>query len=142
MKPTDPDNTRKLSSGHTAAYPLTEPATFANGKVNVVNSEEESVSYDYAALVQNTTISMNGLTVTDIYTTTNDESASKGAMTLTCKAGNVTISVRTEVLYDANGKLVTAERYTGKTIDVKGIVDYYEGSYQIRVFSVNDIVIH
>ena len=25
---------------------------------------------------------------------------------------------------------------------VKGIVDYYEGSYQIRVFSVNDIVIH
>ena len=45
-------------------------------------------------------------------------------------------------LYDADGKLVTADRYMGKTIDVKGIVDYYDGAYQIKVFSANDITIH
>ena len=29
-----------------------------------------------------------------------------------------------------------------KTIDVQGIVDYFSGSYQIKVFSQNDISIH
>ena len=141
MKPNDPDNTKMISSGHTAAYPLTEADTFVNGKINVVNSEDEAVEFDYAALVMNTTISMQNLQVVSIYTTTNDESSSKGAMTLTCKVGNVTVVLRTEVLRDANSNLVTADRFEGKTIDVKGIVDYYEGSYQIRIFSVNDIIV-
>ena len=29
----------------------------------------------------------------------------------------------------------------GKTIDVKGIVDFYDGAYQIKVFSANNITI-
>ena len=43
---------------------------------------------------------------------------------------------------DANGNLITEDAYAGKTIDVKGIVDCYEGKYQIKVFSQNEITVH
>ena len=52
------------------------------------------------------------------------------------------VDVRTTVLTDKDGNLVTADIYEGKTIDVKGIVDYYNGSYQIKVFSADNITIH
>ena len=32
--------------------------------------------------------------------------------------------------------------YNGKTIDVVGIVDYFSGAYQIKVFNAEDIKIH
>ena len=83
---------------------------------------------------------MNSLTVKSIYTTDNDDSSSKGAMTLTCEAQDgTTVTVRTVVLYDENGKLVTEDAYEGKVINVKGLIDYYSGSYQIKVFKVSDI---
>jgi DNA/RNA endonuclease YhcR with UshA esterase domain len=63
-------------------------------------------------------------------------------MTLTCKVGNQYISVRTVVLYDENGNLVTEDAYMGKTIDVKGIVDFFSDSYQIKVYSANSITVH
>jgi DNA/RNA endonuclease YhcR with UshA esterase domain len=85
---------------------------------------------------------MENLVVKDVYTTDNEESSSNGAMTLTCEVNGVTVSVRTVVLIDGNGNLVTADAYMGKTIDVRGIVDYFDGTYQIKVFSVNDITIH
>jgi DNA/RNA endonuclease YhcR with UshA esterase domain len=50
--------------------------------------------------------------------------------------------VRTTILKDANGNIITEKDFIGKTIDVKGIVDYYNGSYQIKVFSMKDITIH
>ena len=70
---------------------------------------------------------MNDLTVVDVYTTKNEDSSSFGAMTLTCKAGDITVYVRTTVLRDAQGALITEDAYMGKTIDVKGIIDYFEG---------------
>jgi hypothetical protein len=91
---------------------------------------------------------MKDLVVTDIYTTTNETSNDKGAMTLTCRVGDVTISVRTEVLKDADKNLVTADYFRDRTIDVKGIVDYYDfenkgnGTYQIRVYTLADITVH
>jgi DNA/RNA endonuclease YhcR with UshA esterase domain len=88
-----------------------------------------------------TSVEMKGLKVVDIYTTKNEESASKGAMTLTCKVGDETVCVRTTVLLDDNGKLITEKAYAGKTIDVKGIIDYYDGTYQIKVFSADNITV-
>ena len=84
---------------------------------------------------------MKNLKVTNIYTTSDEASSSYGAMTLNCEADGIPVTVRTEVLFDANKELVTEEVYKDKTIDVKGIVDYFNGEYQIKVFSVNDIVI-
>lgn len=141
MKPDDPGNIQKISEGNSAAYVLTDPDTFANGKVSI-DSEDGPQEYPYAALSMSTSIAMNDLKVVSVYTTDNEESSSNGAMTLTCEVDGVRISVRTVVLRDSSGNLITAETYQGKVIDVKGVVDYFDGNYQIKVFSANDITIH
>ena len=140
MRPKDPDNIQKLSEGHSPAYVLTSPDTFVNGKVQLeVNDEVKT--FDYAALAMSTSISMKDLKVTDVYTTVSNTD-SNGAMTLTCEANGVKVTVRTVVLRDADGNVITESAYMGKTIDVKGIVDYYSGSYQIKVFSTDHITVH
>lgn len=141
MKPDDPGNIQKISDGHTGAFRLITPETFAEGKVTV-ETEEGSEAFVFAALAMNTTVSMENLTVRQVYTTSSTESSSYGAMTLTCEADGKTITVRTNVLRDASGDLVTAEAYEGKVIDVRGLVDYYDGTYQIRVFTTDDITVH
>ena len=46
-----------------------------------------------------------------------------------------------EVVYDENGDIIKEAAYEGKTINVKGIVDHFNGKYQIKVFSASDISI-
>ena len=62
-------------------------------------------------------------------------------MTLTCERDGVSVAVRTVPLYDENRRLITEDYYLNKVISVRGIVDYYSGSYQIKVFSDADIEI-
>ena len=140
MKPDDPNNIQKLSEGHAPAYLTTDPAKFTQGTVDVPVGDE-MVTFDYAQLAMSTSIEMKGLYVYDAYTTKNEDSASKGAMTLYCKVDGYDIAVRTIVLYDQNGNLVTQDQFLGKTIDVRGLVDYYNGTYQIKVFNTGDITI-
>ena len=146
MNPTAADNIQKISEGNTGSYTLIDADTFLNGEVTVSyideNGEEAVKDMDFAHMALSATIAMNDLKVDRVYTTQNGGD-NDGAMTLTCIApdGSV-IDVRTAVLTDASGKLVTSSYFQGKTIDVKGIVDYYSGDYQIKVFTVNDIVIH
>lgn len=141
FKPDDPGNIQKLSEGHAAAYTLTDPETFVNGVVTVVTEEGEFTA-PYAQMAQATSVEMRDLTVKSIYTTTDEDSSSKGAMTLTCESGGVTVTVRTAVLTDESGEVITAERFEGQTIDVKGIVDLFDGTYQIKVFMADHITIH
>lgn len=139
----DPLNTQFISSGNEVVYPLVSAEDFTTKKievVNVVDEVETVVVKDYADLVINSAISMENLQVVSIYTTATG--ASKGAMTLTCKVGDITISVRTEVLKDAEGNTITAAAYQGKNINVKGMVEVYQGQYQIKVFVANDIQIN
>ncbi len=141
MKPDDPGNIQKLSEGNKPAFVTTDADKFLNGKVTIQDEEGEAVEADYAAMAVSTSIEMKGLKVVDSYTTTNEESSSKGAFTLKCTVDGQSIDVRTTVLVDANGNLVKADAYEGKTINVKGIVDYYNGGYQIKVFSADNIQI-
>lgn len=141
MKPNDPNNIQKISDGHEPAFVLTDADRFANGKIDVELSEEIK-TFDYAELVMGTSIAMENLQVKNVYTTMNEDSSSYGAMTLTCEVDGVTVSVRTIVLYDDNNELITADYFKGKNINVKGIVDYYDGAYQIKVFSVDDIIVN
>lgn len=147
MRPNDPNNIQLISTGHQASNKLTDPAVFCGStvEVEVLTSLEEDTttqkSFPYAQLALGTSVSMENLQVVDIYTTTNEESSSKGAMTLTCQVGDSTVYVRTVVLRDENGDVITADAYRGRILDVKGIVDYYEGSYQIKVFTPEDITI-
>ena len=141
MKPNDPGNIQKISDGHSASYVLTDPDTFVNGTV-AVETEEGTVDTAYAAMVMNTSVEMQNLKVVDVYTTNDEASSSYGAMTLTCEADGVTVTIRTAVLYNENGERITEDAYLGKTIDVKGIVDYFDGAYQIKVFTAKNITIH
>ena len=141
MKPDDPNNIQMLSQGKEAAFTPTDVDTFLNGEVTLTDEEGNTITESYAALAMDTSIQMSGLKVVDSYTTTNEESSSKGAFTLTCQAGGNTVQVRTTVLVDENGDLVTADTYVGKTISVKGIVNIFSGTYQIKVFSRNNIEI-
>jgi len=150
MRPNDPTNIKLIESGHTGAFVETDPDTFVNGKVTIEmieiledeTEQKTTKEFDYAYLALNTSIEMKNLEVKSIYTTTNDSSSSKGAMTLTCVVNGITVKVRTVVLYDDDNNVVTADAYEGKTIDVKGFVDYFDGEYQIKVFSTKDITIH
>ena len=134
----NPRNIKLLSQGHTAGYFEVDAKTFTS-KVDVM-LEEETKSFDYAQLVLNTSVSMKNLKVDSVYTTEKGDSA--GAMTLHCTAEDGTkIDLRTIVLYK-DGVKVTADYIKGKTLDVKGFVDYFDGDYQFEIYSVNDVTIH
>lgn len=141
-KPDDPNNLKKLGDGETPSYTELTATDFATGKatVTVGGEDGEKKEFDLSELLLATSVSMKGLVVTSTYTTENDKD-SNGAITLTCKVGDITVDVRTVPLYE-NGVLVTADRFEGKTIDVRGVVDIFNGDYQIKVFSVDNIVIH
>ena len=50
------------------------------------------------------------------------------------------IVIRTIVLKDQSGKTITADAFpVGSKIDAKGVVDVYNGVYQLKVFSVSDV---
>lgn len=113
-------------------------------KINlIVNKDGDQTvqEYDYAALVQGTSISMKNLEVIDVHTTATGGS-SDGAMTLTCESGGAVVSVRTGVFYDENGDLMTEEDFLGRTIDVIGLVETFGGSYQIKLIKPADITFH
>jgi hypothetical protein len=89
---------------------------------------------------------MDNLKVNKVTTTQSGDSA--GAMTLYCTVDGREIQVRTEVLKDASGNVVTAKYFEGKTIDVNGVIDYFlpneasTGKYQIKIYSLDDVVVH
>ncbi len=141
MNPDDPGNIQKISDGHQGAFVPTDVDTFVNGTVTL-ETEDGPVSYPYAALAMNSSIEMKGLTVQDVYTTNDPESSSYGAMTLTCEADGLPVTVRTAVLTDENGDLLTEDAYLGKTIDVKGIIESYDDAYQIKVYAADAITIY
>ena len=103
--------------------------------------------YTYSELAVGSTIKMNNLRVVRTYTT-NNGGDNDGSISITCEYGGKHITVRTVVLYDANGNQVKENAFTGKTIDAVGIIDFYkaegetEGSYQIKVFDYANITIH
>ena len=140
MVPNDPGNIQKISSGHSPAYAPMDADTFLSGTVSI-ETEEGLKDFSVAEMILSTSVEMKGLKVESVYTTVDEDSSSNGAMTLTCSIDGMTILVRTTALYDENNVLITADAFEGKTIDVKGIVDYYNGSYQIKVFSTNGILI-
>jgi hypothetical protein len=134
----NPRNIKLLSTGNSAGFFEIDAKTFTS-KIDVM-LEEETKTFDYAGLVLNTSVSMKDLQVDSVYTTPEGDSA--GAMTLHCTAADGTkIDLRTIVLYQ-DGVKITAEYFEGKVIDVKGFVDYFDGDYQIEIYSVADVTFH
>ena len=139
MDPKNPSNLLKLSSGHSPAYTPVDLETF-HSQVTVPNGEEQ-LTAPWAQLSLGTSVEMQGLQVVDAYTTTDPDSSSYGAITLICEAEGGSVTVRTVPMKDESGNLITQDAYLGKTIDVKGIVDYFDGAYQVKVFTPANITI-
>ena len=139
MVPDDPNNIQKISGGHSPAYTPVSPETFTS-QVTVPNGEGE-LTAPWAQLAMGTSVEMQGLQVVDAWTTDDADSSSYGAITLVCVQEEYTITIRTVPMKDENGNLITQETYLGQTIDVKGIVDSFDGTYQVKVFTPENITI-
>lgn len=147
MSPNDPANTAIIKETNPKyddiivnPFPEVSAQAYAGNVTLEVN--EENKTFTFTELAVSTSISMKNLVVTKVYTTTNPTASDVGAMTLTCQVDGKTISVRTAVLKDADGNIITASAYKDKTIDVKGVIEHYEGSYQIKVLTPADINVH
>ena len=145
------DGIHKIGEGFSPSYSEVSASDIVSGKLtlDVITQDEEGneiatpTEFKYGELAHYSTVTVKDLTVDSVYTTTNESSDDKGAMSITCKAADgTTIVVRTEVLLDANGNLVTEDIFpAGAKITVRGIIDSYNGQYQVRVFSIDDITI-
>lgn len=155
LRPEDPANTVVLSENNPLGFVEILPGDFnANVTVPVTKVDDagesysENATFKNAELLVSTSVSMKDLLVTYVSTTTNTASDNYGAMTLTCRAADgTTVQIRTAVLKDAEGELIKASHFRDKTIDIKGIVEFYqpdegEGRYQIKVYTLEDFVIH
>ena len=140
--PNNPDCIKLLDAEkQEVVYPTIDVKTW-QGKVMIpVNGEQDVKEFTYAELAVDTVIKMKNLYVQSAYTTQNDGD-NDGALTLTCSVEGQTIIVRTKILYNGDGSIVTENQLKGKTIDVKGVVEKYMGSCQIKVFLIEDITIH
>lgn len=144
FEPDNPENIQLLSQNNEVPYTETTAEKFL-GKTTVTYfdeaGEEKSKQCDYAGVSIHTSISMKNLKVVSAYTTDNDGN-NDGALTLTCTVDGKTVTIRTAVLLNPDFSVITKDKYLGKTIDVVGIIDSYNGEYQIKVFDAKDITIH
>ena len=149
----DPNNMVLISEGNIPGYPEVSYLHFDpqsnQGSVRVqteVEGEIVTKELPFMYLAQDSSVSMKNLKVKSTYTT--KKGTSKGAISIYCEVNGIEIQVRTIVLRDAKGELITEDIFAGKTIDVKGTIDYYVpegatvGTYQIQIFSIDDITFH
>ena len=145
-----------LSTGHTASYRDLDVDTLLHGtivletikEVEGADGEVEEVlvneTFDYGELAHYSTATLRNLTVQSVYTT-NNGGDSDGALTITCKDENgLTIKIRTAskliVVEDGKNVVITANDFpTGTVISVRGVIDSFNGEYQIKVFAFSDI---
>ena len=149
MRPDDPENIQKISDGHEGAYAEVSAKDLLSGKVEIdvtVVDEEgnetiEKKTFDRGFITMHGTASLTDLVIKSVYTTQNEDSSNFGALSITCVAQDGTeIVLRTIVLKDADGKTITADAFpVGSVIDAKGVVDVYNGVYQLKIFSAADI---
>ncbi|MBQ6182769.1 MAG: thermonuclease family protein [Clostridia bacterium] len=143
MKPDDPNNIMLISKGNAAAFVPVSVPTLAGGKVTVDLGEDKGEKeFDCAFLAMDTSVELREARITDVYMTSNEDSSSYGALSLTVEYGGKTITVRTNPFYGEDGKLIDGKSWIGKTIDVKGVVAYFNGNYQVRVFALSDITFY
>lgn len=157
LDPTWEGGCRVISTGNPASYRELDLDVLLKEKVTVeVKEEKEDANgeiveiytnkeFDYAAFAHYSTATIKNLTVKSVSTTTNPSSQSKGALTITCQDENGNIfKVRTDtkLTQEVGGQMVdvtAADFPAGTVITVKGIIDFYDDNYQIKVFTFSDI---
>jgi endonuclease YncB( thermonuclease family) len=142
-------NIQLISEGHTPSYGEVDAKSLLTDKVtlDILQTDDEGEetiiqkTFDRGFLTMHSSAVLKNLTITDLYTTDKEDSSSKGAISITCRAEDgTTIVLRTTVLKNADGSLVTEDAFpVGSVIDAKGIVDVYNGVYQLKIFSAQHI---
>ena len=158
-KTIDPDwegGCRVIDAEGSPSYREIDVNTLLNGSVvletvkEVENEDGEMVetlvkeTFSYGELAHYSTAVIRNLTVKSVWTTDSDTD-SDGALTITCtdEDGN-TIKIRTatqlKTTVDGKQVYVTESSFPeGTVISVRGIIDYYNGSYQIKIFLFEDV---
>lgn len=131
MKPDDPGNLQKLSDGHEPSYALTSAATLVSGTVALPGGE----TYPCAQLAQATSVEVRGLTVRDAV-------ADGDALILLCEGEGEALRVRLTALSAPDGTSVNPAQFTGKTIDVRGIVGFDGDDAQIETYALRHIILN
>ena len=140
MKKDDPGNIRLLEKGVEILPRVVTPENLNKGVVEVI-VEDDIVPLTLSDALLGTLVEIRGISVDEVHVTTKEESASFGAMTMTCTKDGESIQIRTLPLYE-DGELLTERDFLGFVIDVTGVLDTYEGKSQIRVFSIDDITVY
>ncbi len=142
MKPKDPGNIQIISQGHAPAWKKTDPESFWQSVT--LDTENGPESYDFAYLALGTSVSMTAKAEMV-------ESVSSELICLECSdCGPDSVKVYAPPLYDETGRALTAEDFsvtvneergvtTARLIQVHGIVDCYNGEYNIRVYTQDGI---
>lgn len=108
--------------------------------VEVVPTVITASELNNGSICERTCVTINNLKVTKI-TSSNaivDDTFAK-EMTLTCIVGTSTVQIRVSELY-IGGSPITETYFRNKTISsLTGIVDIYNGTYQIRLVSLDDV---
>lgn len=150
MNPDHPDNIKLISGGNAASYEEIGVEALLDGALEfeVTKTDDDGAETVSTTILDRGFVSMHSsatvknLTVLEVYTT--KEGSSAGAMSITCEDedGNE-IVLRTGVLLDSNGSTVTYESFpVGSVLDAKGVIDVYNGDYQLKVFSLDDVTFH
>ena len=143
-KPLDPNGYKRLDDKkYEPGYQTIDLKKLNNGATQkitmVIDDTPVEKQLKYAELVMDTSTSVEGLKVVDIYTT--KTGTNKGAMSITCTTADGTrVYLRTTVFVH-NGAIVTEDEYKGKTINVKGVINKFDDQYQIGVMSYDDITV-
>ena len=151
LKPNASTNTTIVSENNDIVFSEISAADLINKQLELefeVTDEDgeevlETVQIAYGDAVTATAVELKNLTIKKLYTTHNGGN-NDGAISITCQASDgTTLTVRTEKLYDANGNLVTQDQFTvGSTIkSVKGIVEKFEGNFQVKCYLLDYLVI-
>ncbi len=111
-----------------------DPTIITGNDFSNTTKSDDYAGTSYMDALTSSYCQMNDVTCTSAYTTQDGTSA--GALSLTCTdSSGKTFTIRTSILYNSDGSKVTSDAFVGKTFDAKGVVDYYNGSYQLRVAS-------
>lgn len=147
---------RVIGTDGSASYREIDVDQLLNGTIvletikEVENENGETVetlvkeSFSYGELAHYSTAIIKNLTVQSVWTTDSDTD-SDGALTITCKDENgLTIKIRTASLLTkiVDGKqvdVVASDFPAGTVISVRGVIDSFNGVYQLKVFAIEDI---
>ncbi len=123
------------------ARPVT--ATFQETAEGEDEPQDVTRTLQYGDAVLDTSVTLKNLKIVDMYSTKDDNNKPTGQISITCEdASGKRIVLRTEPLKKEDGRTLYTQEEIGELgkngiASVKGIVDKYEGRYQVAIWDIS-----